>query len=382
MISSRSSLSLLSVTLPLAGCAVAHADDAATATATAAVTGAPSIPDQLPSAHIDFTNHLVTLPLHLARGPGSAPVYYVLTDTSDLGEAERLGINWAPKLSHALGTAAVQHATVRHGGGDASGLAVRVPGTVDFRPARVVVAGPDLFPLAAGTAPGSIGDRAYSPLFAGADGIVYNGPQIANATGRHDKLVAIDLAAMTATLRLTAGFYNGRDVLYLSTEASVPEIAALEAATFAPNLAAAPEVGSDDTARSAREAIIPVVNGPRGATNPARQGLQSAVAGEGDPLNIIREEPECSVPAVPDTCSALQYSPLWDVHPVAWTQAAIDAGLRTRITAHQDVEALFTAGLVVNAAPDGPSNADPEIRGLRAAGAIVNCPPMFVAPAP
>jgi len=211
----------------------------------------------------------VTLPLHLARGPGSAPVYYVLTDTSDLGEAERLGINWAPKLSHALGTAAVQHATVRHGGGDASGLAVRVPGTVDFRPARVVVAGPDLFPLAAGTAPGSIGDRAYSPLFAGADGIVYNGPQIANATGRHDKLVAIDLAAMTATLRLTAGFYNGRDVLYLSTEASVPEIAALEAATFAPNLAAAPEVGSDDPARSAREAIIPVVNGPRGATNPA-----------------------------------------------------------------------------------------------------------------
>jgi len=38
------------------------------------------------------------------------------------------------------------------------------------------------------------------------------------------------------------------------------------------------------------------------------------------------------------------------------SQAAIDAGSRTRITAHQDAEARFTAGLVVNAAPDGPIN--------------------------
>ncbi len=52
--------------------------------------------------------------------------------------------------------------------------------------------------------------------------------------------------------------------------------------------------------------------------NPQRQGLQSAAAGEGDPLNIIREEPECSDPSSPPNCSALQYSPLWDVHPVAW----------------------------------------------------------------
>jgi hypothetical protein len=54
--------------------------------------------------------------------------------------------------------------------------------------------------------------------------------------------------------------------------------------------------------------------------------------------------------------------------------------LRTRITAHQDVEALFNAGQLVSGAPNGPSNQDPEIQGLRAAGVIVNCPPMFVAP--
>ena len=93
------------------------------------------------------------------------------------------------------------------------------------------------------------------------------------------------------------------------------------------------DAGSDDPSKSAREAIIPIVNGPRGVDNPQRQGLQSAVAGEGDPLNIIREEPECSDPTVPANCSALQYSPLWDVTPVAWTQAAIDAGLRVRLAA-------------------------------------------------
>jgi hypothetical protein len=171
-------------------------------------------------------------------------------------------------------------------------------------------------------------------------------------------------------------------VLYLSTESSVTQIAALENATFAPNLAAAPEAGDDFPSVSAREPIIPIVNGPMGANNPDRQGLRSAVAGEGDPLNIIREEPECSDPHNPAVCSALEYSPLWDVHPVLWTQAAIDAGLRHRVTSHQDVEALFNAGQLVSAAPGGPENFDPEILGLRAAGAIVNCPPMFVEPAP
>lgn len=265
---------------------------------------------------------------------------------------------------------------------DSLGFMVRLEGGVDFRPQRVVVPGPELFPLGDGTAPGSAGDAKYSPLFADSDGVVYNGPQIANSTGLHDKVVSIDYEKMTATMRLTAGFYNGRDVLYLSTDASVPPVAALEAATYAPNLAAAPDPGVDDPAVSAREAIIPIVNGAMGVNNPDRQGLRSAVAGEGDPLNIIREEPECSNPSVPASCSALQYSPLWDVHPVLWTQAAIDAGLRHRVKAHQDVEALFNAGQLVTAAPGGPTNHDPEIDGLRAAGVVVNCPPVFVATAP
>jgi hypothetical protein len=114
--------------------------------------------------------------------------------------------------------------------------------------------------------------------------------------------------------------------------------------------------------------------------NPERQGLQSAVAGQGDPLNIIREEPECSDPSNPDLCSALQYSPLWDATPVVWTQAAIDAGDRVRLTSHLQVEHRFQEGELVNANPTGPEQHDPEIEGLRALGVVIDCPPMFVAP--
>lgn len=339
------------------------------------------IPNRLKSAlALDKVAKTATLPLYRAVVKGSGSVWFVITESSDLREAQRLGVNWSPKLRNALGTSAVQRATR---GDDKGRLTqesdVRLRGTVDFSGSRVVIPGPDLFPPAPGTHAGPVGDRAYSPLFTFGDGIVYNGPQVANRTGVHGKVVSLNRAKDQVTLQLTAGFYLGRDVLYLSTDSSDTVVAALENATYAPNLAAAPSAGNDDPSTSAREAIIPIVNGPRGVDNPQRQGLQSAVAGEGDPLNIIREEPQCSDPTDPANCSALDYSPLWDVHPVAWTQTAIDNGQRVRLTSHQDVKKLFDAGKVVNAAPNGPSNQDPEIRGLRAAGVVVNCPPIFVA---
>jgi hypothetical protein len=67
------------------------------------------------------------------------------------------------------------------------------------------------------------------------------------------------------------------------------------------------------------------------------------------------------------------------VTPVAWTQAAIDAGLRVRVGSHQTVEHLVEQGLMVNANPIGPSQDDPEIQDLRALRVVVDCPPMFVA---
>jgi hypothetical protein len=343
-----------------------------------AATAPLSIPNQLESAiNVDKVNHTVTLPLYKGVWHDQR-VWFTLTDTSSLQEAVRLGINWAPKLANALGTAAVQRA-VLHGRQLDRTSVVDFAGTVDFSGQRAVFPGPDLFPVLPSTHAGPVGDPQYSPLFTFGNGVVYNGEQIANWTGVHPKVLALDQGHRQVTLRLTEGRYLNRQVLYLSTDASLTQVAALENATFAPNLAAAPQPGSDDPARSAREAIIPIVNGPRGVDNPQRQGLQSAVAGEGDPLNIIREEPECSDPSVPANCSALQYSPLWDVTPVAWTQAAIDAGLRVRLGSHETVEQLFDEGLLVNFNPTGPSQDDPEILGLRALGATVNCPPIFVA---
>ena len=110
-----------------------------------------SIPNQMPSIiAIDKANMTVTLPLRRGRGPDGRAAYFVLTDTSDLSEAVRLGINWAPKLTHALGTAAVQSARVH--GDDDSELSVSFSGGVDFRPVRVVVPGEATFRISASLA--------------------------------------------------------------------------------------------------------------------------------------------------------------------------------------------------------------------------------------
>jgi hypothetical protein len=355
--------------------------------AAGAATRTSGIPSSFASAiKLDVVNKTVTLPAFRGTAPGRGDTWFILTESSDFNDAVRRGINWAPKLKNALGTAAVQSATIDAKSTATSrdftqGSKVRFSAGVDFSGIRVVIPGPTFFPPAPGTHAGPVGDPGYTPLFTFGDGIVYNGAQVANDTGHHGKLLALDTQHRTATIRMTAGFYLGRDVRYISTDASDTVVAALENAVFAPSLAAAPTAGNDDPAVSAREPIIPIVNGQLGVDNPQRQGLQSAVAGEGDPLNIIREEPECSDPTDPANCSALEYSPLWDAHPVVWTDAAIAAGLRVRVTNHETVEQLFNQGELVNANPTGPENHDPEIDGLRALGVVINCPPMFVAPA-
>lgn len=186
------------------------------------------------------------------------------------------------------------------------------------------------FPLDPATEPGSVGDAKYSPRVTFDGKIVYNASHIANSTGVHEKVISMDKVNMTVKMQLTRGFYEGFAILYSSTETSDNDLAALEGGTWAPNMDAAPNPGDDKSFRSAREALIPVINGPMGKTNPNRQGLRSAVAGEGDPLNIFQEQAGCENADDPGSfCDAAGYSPLWDVHPVMWTDAAIAAGMRT-----------------------------------------------------
>jgi hypothetical protein len=199
----------------------------------------------------------------------------------------------------------------------------------------------------------------------------------------------MDIPNMKVKMRLARGFYEGFAILYTTTETSDNDIAALEDNTFAPNMNAAPFPGDDKPFRSSREALIPVINGPMGGNNPQRQGLRSAVAGEGDPLNIFQEQAGCEDADDPGSfCDAALYSPLWDVHPVMWTDEAIATGMRTRVTTDKfemiapiNIIELYADGLLL-AGGSGVRNS--SLGGLNAAGPpngagiIVNCPIIFV----
>ncbi len=300
---------------------------------------------------IDRANGSVTLPLFKGKHDGKT-VWYVVTESSNRDQAERRGINWAPKMANALGTKAVQRVRVSDG-------TIAFKGTVNFALERVVVPGPQGFPPEVAKA-GAKGDADYSPLITPNGRTVLNATQVANASGVHDAVLGINYRARTVKMDTLNGFYEDNRVQYLHQEASVELVAAIEGSTWAPNLDAAPGVGSNDRETSARSAIIPIVNGPRGVNNPRRQGLQSALLGEGDPLNITQEVPDDQ-----------EYSPVWDVTPAVWTNAAIRAGERVRLENHKDVADLFEDGLIVSGGM-GPRNE--SLEGLRALPGISNCP--------
>ena len=308
--------------------------------------------DVLPSAiEVDRAAGTVTLPLFRGKHDGKK-VWYVVTESSNKDDAERRGVNHAAKLTNALGTEAVQRARRVDG-------VVRFSGTVDFSPQRLVVPGPNGFPPER-FRPGAVGDADYSPLITTNGRTVLNASQVANGSGLHDAVVDIDRKGRRVTLDTFDGFYEDEPLQYLHQEGSVKLIAAIEGSTFAPNLNAAPRVGSNDKDVSARSAIIPIVNGPLGVNNPQRQGLQSALLGQGDPLNITQEEPGDN-----------EYSPVWDVTPAVWTDRAIESGQRTRLTDAEEVADLFEEGLLTSGGA-GPRNA--SLEGLRALPGISNCP--------
>lgn len=86
-----------------------------------------------------------------------------------------------------------------------------------------------------------------------------------NETDRSGSVVDIDYDHKTVTLNLLGGSVDGQFTLYLHTDASSELVAALESSTYTPNLNAAPGIASDEPP-SARAAIVPVVNGIRGAS--------------------------------------------------------------------------------------------------------------------
>lgn len=293
----------------------------------------------VPSAVVNG-DHTVTLPLHHGLS-GGHDVWFIVTEASDSGHADRWRSSVSQKLENAKGTAAVQKVTIAADG------TIVFPATVDFSPVHVITPGPTGFPPAA-AAPGAVGLPGYSPLVQLPDGAVLNAPQLANNSGAADKVVAIGPAHTTVRYRLTDGLARGNAVVYVSTESSDPGAAAIEDVTFAPSLNAAPFAGGDGT-DSARATLAAFTNGPTGAANLQRQGLNSALLGEGDPLNVLAWTPNQG-----------RYSPLWDVHLSTWAP-----GQRpTRQSEVAEIADLAAAGKITGF-PDGP---------WVASGFIVNCP--------
>jgi hypothetical protein len=122
----------------------------------------------LTAGQIDPQAETITLPLYRGVMAGSNEnVFYILTDTTDQGNAAALGLNFAPKLNYAATGRGVRRATLMR-----DGLLVFDAGRVDFSPAHEVRPGghpprvPPTVPLPFGETPfppaaaepGSVGD--------------------------------------------------------------------------------------------------------------------------------------------------------------------------------------------------------------------------------
>ena len=316
---------------------------------------------------VDAAHGTVTIPLYKGTLNGTKKnIWYILTDVSNQGVAQELGLNFSAKLNFASNAA-------RTGNLDTNGNIVFDKGTVDFSPQRNIVPGPagQEFPPKS-FAPGAIGDKDYSPYVSitNAGGVIYNAPMIAFdvdaaqinfPTGHvdyskvHDQVVAIDPYNMTVTLNLINGFSFGRPVWYLSTDASIPLAAAIEHNTYAP-LMDKLLLGNDDSFASPIERIFIATNGAESGQcdNPLRQGLSADLADGFRPNNVLG-----GIPTI-----ALDYSPAWDAQLYEWTDQAIDKGYRGQVREEFQILTFVQDGLIT-----GPGGAT-----FGSSGFSINCP--------
>lgn len=335
------------------------------------------------SATIGECGGPVTMPLYEGRMRDGTPVWYVLTDTDDEGNALALGLNFSSKLVYADSPTVADASrnrirdrdAVRNATQATDGTLVFECGAVDFTPVRTIEG--DSFPPSVAQ-PGSVGDDCYSPLvkLTNAGGHTYNAPVVAYGSTPeelapfcegtpdysvvHDRVLSMCPEALgggttggTVTVKSVLGFSFARPVVYVSFDSNDPLGATLEESTLAPRLSRL-GLERDDAAFSAVERLFAFANGPTGTDNPQRQGLDSAVKGEGGPLNVFG-----GIPTL-----ALDYSPIWDMQLGAWTDEAIELGYRSRQTEEFTILALVEDGWITG--PDGAP--------YGSSGVIINCP--------
>lgn len=308
----------------------------------------------------------VQLQLYKGKLEDGRTVWYVLTDTTDEKNAEALGLNFSSKLNYADVGRACRSARL-----EKDGTLTFSKGAVNFAPERKLVPGtlPGAFPPKMAQ-PGSVGDADYTPFvkITNAGGHIYNAPtiafgveanQISYANGNpdysrvHDKVLKLDPINMTVTLKLTVGYSFARPVSYLSFEPNDPVAATLEESTLTPALNDI-QVGHDDGAFSAVERLFVFANGPQGKGNPQRQGLSSAIADGGGPLNVFG-----GVPTI-----AGDYSPIWDLQLGEWSKEAVANNYRSRLIDEFTILRFAEDGFIT-----GPMG-----KPYGSSGIIVTCP--------
>jgi hypothetical protein len=332
------------------------------------ITALPIAAAPLPRAHIVLPNTIsvdpaagtVTLPLNRGKAGGKT-VWYIVTDSSNQADAQKRGATYAPILGN-LGTGC----SVCVGKASETNGAITYPGAPDFGPKRSYVASATGFPPTS-AAPGAKAGRGYTPFLKIGDAVI-NAPIVATGIGTFDvtihtntadRVVAIDTQKKTVTLALVHGFFGGKRVVYLSTEASDPGAAAVERATFVPALK--PKAG-----------VVPidvVANGShQGLGFVALHGNLSADATSADvaslksPLNIL-----ATFPSGP---TAGAYSPLWNVEVVAWKSKVLAAHGDRILKSIADISAAGAQVTGPTGKPVGP------------VGFVVNCPVIAFVDAP
>ena len=321
----------------------------------------------------NLTRSFATAPLFEGTFNGQ-PVWYIITDVSDEGMASKLGVNFAPRLANIpVDSPTVQR--VMSGNPLLGRDMVTFAGVPDFRPTRLLLAGPKGFPPAR-FAPGSHGDARYNDLVRiGDSAVVFNAPVIATGTGpfdvtthsnTHDRVLRIDTGGMNVDLQFVRAFSHGQLIIYHSMAASDPLGAALDQrGTFNPKMGKIPVSDTRTADRGARSSIFAFVNGQTGLDNPAAQGLNhmivvGAAAGDasaentvlqdilrrgGDPRNIID-----TFPTLRDPVLARRYTPIWDIQLARWTDEAVAQGRNVAQRDTNQIRQLAARGLVT--APD------------------------------
>jgi hypothetical protein len=217
--------------------------------------------------------------------------------------------------------------------------------------------------------PGSVGDEQYSPIVR-IGNVFYNAPVIAfgvtaaeinfpadnvDYSKVHDEVLAIDTVNGTVTLQMVNGFSFGRPLWYISTDASLPDVAAIEGATYAP-LMHSLTTGRDDSFSSPVERLFIAVNGPSdgGCANPMRQGLFAALTDGYRPNNVFG-----GIPTI-----APDYSPLWNGNLYEWTPDALAKGYRGQLREEFQILTYVQDGILTG--PNGAGFGDSKF--------VVNCP--------